>query len=184
MGHSKKEVPTERKVLKDVKYTTNSDVTCGQHIVNNGARVSNRHLTLLRLVSIWRRKGFTQEQCNLLGQSWISTYPKDFSNEEINRLVVDTFKQGYQYTCQDEILEAHCDTKCKYYKMKDYGHGVKLKNVDQMIDAYKKYIEESKYNSEFNLKDVIDMTIIPLSLAIWQYLAVIPKSVRQHLYNG
>ena len=93
----------------------------------------------------------------MLGQSWISTYPQDFSNEEINRLVVDTFKQGYQYTCQDEILEAHCDPKCKYYKMKDYGHGVKLKNVDQMIDAYKQYIEESKYNSEFNLKDVVDI---------------------------
>ena len=152
---TKEQAPTERKVLKNAKYITNSDVTCGQHIVNNGARVSNRHLTLLRLVSIWRRKGFTQEQCNLLGQSWISTYPKDFSNEEINRLVIDTFKQGYQYTCQDEILEAHCDTKCKYYKMKDYGHGVKLKNVDQMIESYKKYIEESKYDSEFNLKDIL-----------------------------
>ena len=157
MEYSREEVPTERKILKNAKYPTNSDVTCGQHIVNNGARVSNRHVTLLRLVSIWRRKGFTQEQCVLLAQNWISTYPKNFSGEEINRVVVDTFKQGYQYTCQDEILEAHCDPKCKYYKMKDYGHGVKLKNVDQMIESYKQYIEDSKYNSEFNLKDIVDI---------------------------
>jgi len=93
----------------------------------------------------------------LLAQNWISTYPKNFSGEEINRVVVDTFRQGYQFTCQDEILEEHCDPKCKYYKSKDYGHGVKLKNIDQMIESYKQFIEDSKYNSQFNLKDIVNM---------------------------
>lgn len=158
MEYSRKEVPEERKVLSNSKYPTNSDVTCGQHITNNGARVANRHLTLLRLVSIWRRKGFTQEQCILLAKNWIATYPDDFPDEEVERVVIDTFKQGYQYTCQDEILEKHCDPKCKYYSLKDYGHGVQLKNVDQMIESYKKYIEESKYNSQFNFKDIMALS--------------------------
>ena len=157
LKYSRKEIPAERKILKNAKHPTNSDVTCGQHIVNNGANVQNRHLTLLRLVSIWRRKGFTQEQCILLAKNWIDTYPDDFDMNEISRIVLDSFRQGYQFTCHDDILEAHCDPKCKYYKTKDYGHGVKLENVDEMIESYKQYIEDSKYNSQFNLKDIVDI---------------------------
>lgn len=157
LEYSRKEVSEERKILISGKYPTNSDVTCGQHIVNKGANVPNRHLSLLRLISIWRRKGFTQDQCILLANNWIDTYPKDFPSKEIKRIVIDTFRQGYQFTCQDEILAAHCDSKCKYYKTKDYGHGIKLKNVDQMIESYKQFLEDSKYNNQFNLKDVVDI---------------------------
>ena len=63
MKYDRKEVKKERKILRNAKYSVNSDVTCGQHIVNNGAEGVFRHKTLLRLISIWRRKGFSQDQC-------------------------------------------------------------------------------------------------------------------------
>ena len=106
MKHSKKEVKQERIVLQDATYQTNADVTCGQHIYNKGAAVENRHLTLLRLVSIWRRKGFTQEQCIVLGKTWIET---------------------------------------------------KIAHVDEIIETYKQYIEDAKYNNTFNFKDLVNI---------------------------
>jgi|TARA_R110000824_G_scaffold87357_2_gene215473 hypothetical protein len=157
MKHSKKEVKQERIVLQDATYQTNADVTCGQHIYNKGAAVENRHLTLLRLVSIWRRKGFTQEQCIVLGKNWIETYPDNFNESEIKRIVIDTFSRPYEFNCQDEILEAHCDSKCKYFKSKDYGSNIKLKNVDEIIETYKQYIEDAKYNNTFNFKDLVNI---------------------------
>ena len=157
MEHTKKEVKEERTVLENATYQTNADVTCGQHIFNKGAAVENRHITVLRLVSIWRRKGFTQDQCMLLGKQWIDTYPDNFEKSEIKRIVVDTFSRPYEFNCQDEVLEAHCDPKCKYFKSKDYGSNIKLKNIDEIIETYKQYIEDAKYNNTFNFKDLIDI---------------------------
>ena len=157
MEYTREKVSEERVVLENGKYQTNSDVTCGQHIFNRGAAVENRHITLLRLVSIWRRKGFTQDQCMILGKQWIDTYPDNFDESEIKRIVVDTFSRPYEFNCQDEILEAHCDPKCKYFKSKDYGSSIRLKNVDEIIETYKQYIEDAKYNNTFNFKDLVDI---------------------------
>jgi len=157
MEHTKEQVKEERTVLENATYQTNADVTCGQHIFNKGAAVENRHITLLRLVSIWRRKGFTQDQCMLLGEQWIDTYPDNFEKSEIKRIVVDTFSRPYEFNCQDEVLEAHCDPKCKYFKSKDYGSNIKLKNIDEIIETYKQYIEDAKYNNTFNFKDLVDI---------------------------
>tara|TARA_R100000808_G_C2154501_1_gene165488 strand:- start:1459 stop:3246 length:1788 start_codon:yes stop_codon:yes gene_type:complete len=157
MEYTRKKVSEERTVLENGNYQTNSDVTCGQHIFNRGAAVENRHITLLRLVSIWRRKGFTQDQCMILGKQWIDTYPDNFDESEIKRIVVDTFSRPYEFNCQDEVLEAHCDPKCKYFKSKDYGSSIKLKNVDEIIETYKQYIEDAKYNNTFNFKDLIEI---------------------------
>ena len=93
----------------------------------------------------------------ILGKQWIDTYPDNFDESEIKRIVVDTFSRPYEFNCQDEVLEAHCDPKCKYFKSKDYGSSIKLKNVDEIIETYKQYIEDAKYNNTFNFKDLIEI---------------------------
>jgi|TARA_R110000824_G_scaffold261868_5_gene450619 hypothetical protein len=152
--YSRKEVKKEREIMKNAKYPVNSDVTCGQHIINNGANGVYRHKTLLRLVSIWRRKGFSQDQCILLGRQWIATNPENFSDTEVEKCVIDTFRNGYQYTCQDEILEKFCDDRCKYFGLKNYGLKTEIMNIKQMINVYKEHLIEDKNLSSFNLKDI------------------------------
>ena len=154
MKYSRKKVEEERKIMKNAKYPVNSDVTCGQHIINNGANGVYRNKTLLRLVSIWRRKGFSQDQCILLGRQWIATNPENFSDQEVERCVIDTFRNGYQFTCQDEILEKFCDDRCKYFSLKNYGLKSEIMNIEQMIDVYKEHLIEDKHLSSFNLKDI------------------------------
>jgi len=154
MKYDRKEVKKERKILRNAKYSVNSDVTCGQHIVNNGAEGLFRHKTLLRLISIWRRKGFSQDQCILLSKQWIATKPDGFSNSEIERCVIDTFRNGYQYTCEDEILTKFCDERCKYFSLKNYGLSAEILNIDKMIDIYKEHLIEDKKTNSFNLADI------------------------------
>ena len=151
---SRASAPENRGVFKDAKAKVTPDVTCSQHIMNAGPVNGMRHKALLRLVSVWRRKGFDSGACMALGQRWTENSDNPLNDDEIGRIVTDVFRKAYEYGCHDEILHKYCDERCRFFAAKDFAIDPKIMNAEKMIDIYTSYLENDLSKTSFNLKDI------------------------------
>ena len=97
-------------------------VTCVQRMISKGPAEGNRHKTVLRIASHFARHGIPSEITKVSLLHWNNN---SLDEEEITRVVEQTYRGGYRYSCKDSIMSEHCSTKCIYFKRKDY-----------MIEAY------------------------------------------------
>ena len=151
---SRASAPKNRGIFKDAKAKVTSDVTCSQHIMNAGPVEGMRHKSLLRLVSVWRRKGFDAGACTSLGQQWSEGSDNPLEDKDIERIVLDVFRKSYEYGCHDDILHKYCDEKCRFFASKDFALDPKVMNVEKMMELYASYLEEDASKTSFNLKDI------------------------------
>jgi energy-coupling factor transporter ATP-binding protein EcfA2 len=92
-------------------------VTCVQTMYKMGPQEGNRHKTILRIVSHFRRNGIPSSAAKAALLEW----NKDsLEKQKVTDLVEYAYNKGYKFGCQDELMKQHCNPKCLYYKRKDY----------------------------------------------------------------
>ena len=123
-GELEEYIVTETPRVKEFSKTTENAkvVPCIQRMLTGGPQSGNRNNTIMRIASHFRRNGIPSEFTKVAMLHW-----NDKSLDE--RVVVDkveqTYNKGYQYGCGDELMVKHCQTKCIYFKHKDYTIDVK-----------------------------------------------------------
>lgn len=91
--------------------------TCIQTMYNRGPTTGSRHLTILRMVSHYRRNGIPSEAAKAAILHWNDG---QLNEQEINQNVEYAYNKGYKYSCSDELMSKDCSPKCIFYKRKDY----------------------------------------------------------------
>lgn len=115
-----KEVP-DRAALRTVREPSKV-VPCVQRMFNRGPVDGTRHITLLRMMSHFRRSGIPVEAARSAAHAWNAGSMDD---EHVDKIVSDVYNRGYQYSCYDEVMRQHCSPQCIYFKRKDYVVDVK-----------------------------------------------------------
>lgn len=94
-------------------------ITCMQKAYAVGPIKGERHTTILRMASSWRRFGMPIEGIVSTIQAWDPKMDK----YEIEKTVKDIFRannnEGYNYSCYDPIMKKYCDERCVYFKDKN-----------------------------------------------------------------
>lgn len=89
---------------------------CAWQMYGKGPVKGSRHVTLLRMASMWRRLGLPLEAALALGQAWLGVaYDKEFE-----RVIINAYEVGYEYGCHDPVMAAHCVKKCLLYKSRAF----------------------------------------------------------------
>ena len=133
-----------------VKDNPSSFVTCMQKVYNEGPTQGSRHLKILRMASAFRRHGVPQSAVIAAIQSWAH----NMEPYEVQITVQDTFKHGYRYSCDDSIMKQYCDSKCIFYKRKDFTLEV-LDNI-ALEKQFVNFIQSDYETSAINLATIYD----------------------------
>jgi len=123
--------------IKEEKTDPTRIITCVQKIFNEGAVEGNRHVNLIRLVSVRRRNGNSLNEIMEIAKVWNSKNKDGLIEKELERQVKYIWEKGYTPSCDDDILKKYCDSKCIYYQNKNL-----VTNIDSSEDMEIAYIQE------------------------------------------
>ena len=135
---------------------------CIQALFRQGPVQGRRHKTILRLSSHFRRHGFPSEVAKSSILEWNENSMDD---ENVINVIDSAYNGGYRYGCQDELLAANCQTKCIYFKNKDYL--IEIKNAKDMQTELEERMETDFSGKTVDLSKMlglgaqIDSTIYP-----------------------
>jgi len=131
--------------------TTNSMVTCVQHIFNEGPAQGSRNMKMMRMISSYKRAGIPF----LVALNGMITWANgELESDEIARTVTNVYENQYSYGCDDSILMEYCDPKCIHFKRKDYM--LDIKDVDSLEDSFRKYVMTDFTKKSIDLSEVFD----------------------------
>jgi len=137
-------------------------VPCIQRMLNLGPQTGSRHNISMRISSYFRRNGIPSEFAKVSLLHWNNN---SLDEKVLINNIEQTYNKGYQYSCKDKFMEEHCQTKCIYFKRKDFLIDVKSSHTLQeeldsrmTTDFSGKCIELSKM---LGLPPYIDTTIYP-----------------------
>tara|TARA_R100001594_G_scaffold2143_1_gene8756 strand:+ start:5660 stop:7429 length:1770 start_codon:yes stop_codon:yes gene_type:complete len=137
-------------------------VPCIQRMLTIGPQQGNRNNTSMRLASHFRRNGIPSEFAKAALLHWNN---KSLDESVLIDKIEQTYNKGYQYGCNDELLLKHCQTKCIYFKHKDYT--IDVKNVEDLqAEFHERMITNFEGRSidlskMFHLPNGMDCTIYP-----------------------
>lgn len=95
-------------------------VTCMQKLYQSGPRQGTRHISMLRMVSAFKRGGIPQSGIEVMMKEWAQGH---LEVGEVRKVVSDVFKKNYSYSCHDEIMHQWCDDRCMFFKKKSFNAG-------------------------------------------------------------
>ena len=104
-------------------------VPCIQSLMRDGPVIGTRHNTALRIVSHLKRNGIPSGYAIALLNFWNND---SLDTVIIEELVHSVYKGSYRYSCNDVILKARCQTRCIYFKHKDYN--INVQNATDLQD--------------------------------------------------
>lgn len=111
------------KVNASRKVTEPTDIVpCVQKMLNLGPQEGNRNQTLMRIASHCARHGIPSQFAKAMILHWNN---RSLNENEVIEKIEYTYNRGYKYGCQDTIMADHCQTRCVYFKKKDYLIDVK-----------------------------------------------------------
>ena len=128
----------------------NGHVTCVQKMSDNVVE-GRRHNLLLRMVSAWNRKGIDANGCYALAKAYIPS----LEQHELIRMVDYVIDKGYRYSCTDPVMAEFCDTKCMFYKRKDYT--LDVISTEDMQRRFSEFVNVDLTTTSFDLKDVYNI---------------------------
>ena len=102
-------------------------VPCVQRMLKVGPQEGNRNQTLMRIASHCARHGIPSEFAKAMILHWNNN---SLDPNEVIEKVEYTYNRGYRYGCQDTIMHEHCQTRCIYFKRKDYL--IDVKNAEDL----------------------------------------------------
>ena len=153
---SKKNEKVTKAIFTNVKYKPTKHITCIQHMYNAGYVHGHRHKHLLRLASLWITKfGFPKEAVMSMARTWNNSLTQPLPNEEVSTVLRSiTNKDGYNFSCRDEVLSKYCDSKCTLYRYKDLDENITAVNSSQMAQILLEAYTEDFTNRSFNIKEI------------------------------
>lgn len=128
---------------------TSSVVTCMQHVFNEGPLEGSRHQKGMRIASSYRRAGIPFLATLASLYEWNNG---SMSDNQVSRIVNDIYEGNYQYGCNDIIMSEYCDSKCIYYKNKNYT--LDIKGIDELEDAFTEYIQKDFAKKSINMANI------------------------------
>lgn len=131
-------------------------ITCSQKIFHEGASEGNRHVNLVRLVSVWRLQGIPFEGVQALANHWNNN---SLSQYELDKQVKYIWDRGYTMGCKDETLAKYCDTKCIHWKNKDYT--VEISSSEDMEKRFAQFMKTDFSKSSFALNEFYPKLVNP-----------------------
>jgi hypothetical protein len=137
-------------VTKEVEVS--SIAPCVQKMYNEGPQTGQRHITILRMVSYYRRHGLPQRAVHSIIDGWVPS----LENKERDNIVASCYAGGYRYGCQDKMMDKYCDPKCLYYSSKAKGNDplVALMSAEDIEKRYVQRVRKNLREEGFNLKDL------------------------------
>ena len=102
-------------------------VPCVQRMLQAGPQEGNRNQTLMRIASHCARHGIPSEYAKSMILHWNNN---SLNENEVIEKVEYTYNRGYKYGCQDSIMHENCQTRCIYFKRKDYL--IDVKNAEEL----------------------------------------------------
>jgi len=116
------------KVNASRKVTEPTDIVpCVQKMLNLGPQEGNRNQTLMRIASHCARHGIPSQFAKAMILHWNN---RSLNENEVIEKIEYTYNRGYKYGCQDTIMADHCQTRCVYFKKKDYL--IDVKNAEEL----------------------------------------------------
>ena len=111
-------------------------VPCVQTMLRNGPTEGSSHNTILRIASHFKRHGIPSEYAKVALLHWNNNTLNENSMIEKTESV---YNGNYNYGCQDVLMKKYCQTKCIYFKNKDYH--VQVKNSDELQADFEERLE-------------------------------------------
>jgi len=154
-----KEVPKIR--IMESNNEPSNIVPCVQKMYKLGPEEGSRNNTLMRIASHFFRHGIPSEAAKAALIHWNG---EELENSVIIKKVEDTYKGGYKYGCNDELMAKHCQTNCIHYKRKDYL--VDVKNSEELQTDLEERLETDFSGRTIDLAELFgihdkDATIYP-----------------------
>ena len=108
-------------------------VPCVQTMLNQGPKEGNRHKTLLRIASHYKRHGIPSEYAKVSCLHWNDN---SMEKNKVIETVEATYNNNYRYGCNDEVMHQYCRSNCVFFKRRDYL--VDVKNALDLQESYKR----------------------------------------------
>ena len=123
-GELEKSIVTSGSKVNSMKRVTEPTdvVPCVQKMLNMGPLEGNRNQTLMRIASHCARHGIPSEYAKAMILHWNN---RSLNENEVIEKIEYTYNRGYKYGCNDSIMADNCQTRCIYFKRKDYLVDVK-----------------------------------------------------------
>ena len=102
-------------------------VPCVQTMLRNGPTEGSRHNTVLRIASHFKRHGIPSEYAKVGLLHWNNN---TLNENSIISKTESVYNGNYNYGCQDVLMKKYCQTKCIYFKNKDYH--IQVKDSDEL----------------------------------------------------
>tara|TARA_R110002020_G_scaffold23434_1_gene77908 strand:- start:2105 stop:3880 length:1776 start_codon:yes stop_codon:yes gene_type:complete len=137
-------------------------VPCVQRMLNIGPQKGSRNNVAMRIASHFRRHGVPSQFAKVSLQHWNNGSLED--GVLINK-IEQTYNKGYQYSCKDKYMKEHCQTRCIFFKRKDYL--IDVLTADGLQDEFHNRMTTNFEGRTINLSKMlglpshIDSTIYP-----------------------
>ena len=163
-GELEEHIVTETPKIAELRPVTENTkvVPCVQRMLTLGPQKGSRNNTAMRIASHFRRHGVPSEYAKVSLLHWNSNNMDE--NALINR-IEQTYNKGYQYSCKDKLMAQHCQTRCIFFKRKDYL--IDILSADSLQEEFHNRMTTNFQGKTINLSNMlglprhVDATIYP-----------------------
>ena len=163
-GELEEHIVTETPKIAELRPVTENTkvVPCVQRMLALGPQKGSRNNTAMRIASHFRRHGVPSEYAKVSLLHWNSNNMDE--NALMNR-IEQTYNRGYQFSCKDKLMAQHCQTRCIFFKRKDYL--IDILSADNLQDEFHNRMTTDFQGKTINLSNMlglprhIDATIYP-----------------------
>tara|TARA_R100001443_G_scaffold107392_1_gene117238 strand:+ start:1887 stop:3662 length:1776 start_codon:yes stop_codon:yes gene_type:complete len=163
-GELEEHIVKETAKVQELRPVTENTkvVPCVQRMLAIGPQKGTRNNILMRIASHFRRHGIPSEFAKVSLHHWNNGSLDD--GVLINK-IEQTYNKGYQYSCQDKFMKEYCQTRCMFFKRKDYL--IDVLSVDSLQDEFHARMTTDFQGRTVNLSKMlglpsdVDATIYP-----------------------
>ena len=128
-------------------------VPCVQTMLRNGPMEGSRHNTVLRIASHFKRHGIPSEYAKVGLLHWNNN---TLNEKQIIEKTESVYNGNYNYGCQDVLMKKYCQTKCVYFRNKDYH--IHVKDSDELQKEFAERIETNFQGRTIPLAKMFGLT--------------------------
>ena len=128
-------------------------VPCVQTMLRNGPMEGSRHNTVLRIASHFKRHGIPSEYAKVGLLHWNNN---TLNEKQIIEKTESVYNGNYNYGCQDVLMKKYCQTKCVYFRNKDYH--IHVKDSDELQKEFAERIETNFKGRTIPLAEMFGLT--------------------------
>ena len=137
-------------------------VPCVQTMLNQGPKEGERHKTLLRIASHFKRHGIPSEYAKASAIHWNNN---SMQKNKVIETVEATYNNNYRYGCNDEVMHRYCRSNCVFFKRRDYL--VDVKNALDLQESYKRRMEANFEGRKLHLTKMLGLDTNKMDVDIY-----------------